>query len=80
MNTHVSLPVVVLFAAACSTADEAWLKRAEAYALTPKSDRVEPVKVLRTEGRVDHRTLCFAKTARAAVCRSRMAVPGRSRF
>ena len=37
----------------CATAEEAWLKQAATQVLTPKSDQVEPVTVVRTEGLVD---------------------------
>jgi len=33
--------------------DEAWLQEANAHVLTPKTDRVAPVGITRTEGRVD---------------------------
>ena len=43
----------VFLSACCATAEDVWLKQAAAEALTPKSDRVAPATVVRTEGRVD---------------------------
>ena len=36
-----------------AAADDAWLQQAKAHVLTPSSDRVAPVCVVRTEGRVE---------------------------
>ena len=53
MKVLLDLCCWVLLGAGCATAQEAWLKQAAAHVLTPASDRVAPVAVVRTEGRVD---------------------------
>jgi alpha-L-rhamnosidase len=53
MSMRVRLCGVFLLGAGCATAQNAWLKQAAAEVLTPSSDRVAPVTVVRTEGRVD---------------------------
>lgn len=50
---RVLLCVGTLFLAGCAMAQEGWLKQAAAQRLTPTSDRVAPVAVVRTEGRVE---------------------------
>lgn len=53
MSRVVNLCGWVLFVASGAGAEDAWMKQAAAHVLTPKEDRVAPVTVTRTEGRVD---------------------------
>ncbi len=65
MVKRVGLCGWVLLGAGCAAAQEAWLKQAAAHVLTPQSERVAPVAVVRTEGRVEGADALLAEDGRS---------------
>lgn len=65
MSRVVNLCGWVLFVVSGAGAEAAWMEQAAAHVLTPKADRIAPVTVTRTEGRVDASDALLAEDGRS---------------